>query len=400
MSGEPLFAPSVGAQSLWMRPPQPFVPGQHAPARRVPAELCLFAAAISADDTSRGRQRPGQGTRLRMVAARLATIILMLTCLCGCSFGLSPDSLDASTPSPERRDLPGHVYLLRGLIGDVFSLGMDDLAAKIQKRGVKASVHGVSAARFLADDIARKYRDDPALAPIMLIGHSTGGDEIIVMAERLKAANVPVALAVAFDPTPIAGAVPSNVDLFINLYQATNLIGGGRATPARGFRGRLVNVDLRERREIVHITLDKSPVIHALLTEKIVGIAEQAAERRDAARASRSEKIVQRRDAATSDIRPLTMKYVVPADARIELWDSATIEIVGNDDTLAGIAARTGAPAWAIAQINNLDENAPLESGRKLMIPRNSIAPARGVSEGSADTAIGAARVRASRSVR
>jgi hypothetical protein len=191
-----------------------------------------------------------------MTLGRCTGVLLLTLGLAGCGFGLSPDSLEAGRPAGERPELPGHVYLLRGLIGDVFSLGMDDLAAKIQRRGVKASVHGVSAARFLAENIIRTYRSDPSLAPIMLIGHSTGGDEIIAMAVKLKAANVPVALAVGFDPTPIASDVPSNVELFINLYQATNLIGGGRATPGPGFRGRLVNVDLRDRREIIHITLD------------------------------------------------------------------------------------------------------------------------------------------------
>ena len=34
----------------------------------------------------------------------------------------------------------GHVYLLRGLL-NIFSLGMDDLAAKIQAKGISASVH-------------------------------------------------------------------------------------------------------------------------------------------------------------------------------------------------------------------------------------------------------------------
>lgn len=335
-----------------------------------------------------------------MALSRVVTVFLLLTGLTACGFSFSPEGLGPSVPAAERRELPGHVYLVRGLIGDVFSLGMDDLAGKIQKRGVKASVHGVSAARFLADDIIKKYRDKSLLAPIVLIGHSTGGDEIIAMAEKLKNANVPVALAVGFDPTPIAGDVPSNVELFINLYQATNLIGGGRATPGPGFRGRLVNVDLRDRREIVHITLDKSPIIHELVTEKIVGIAERAAESQTAARAGPTKKETWPHAPQTAGIRPLVMKYVVPANERIELWDSAIAEIVTNEDTLDAIAARTGAPAWAIAQINNLGENASLQPGRKLLVPRSIYAPGLTRPESFPDAAIGAARIRPSSSIR
>ena len=73
----------------------------------------------------------------------------------------------------------------------------------------------------------------------MLLGHSSGGDVVIAIAERLKAANVPVALILGFDPTPIAGRIPSNVEMFINLYQATNLIGGGSACRLRIFAGGL-----------------------------------------------------------------------------------------------------------------------------------------------------------------
>jgi LysM repeat protein len=336
---------------------------------------------------------------LRRIFCRFSGLALLAFSLAGCGFGLSPDSLGVVS-SVERRELPGHVYLLRGLIGEVFSLGLYDLAAKIEKRGVKASVHGMVSAGSLADEIITNYRSDPSLAPIVLIGHSTGGDLIISMAERLKTANVPVALAIGFDPTPIAGDVPSNVELFINLYQATNIIGGGRATPGKGFRGRLINVDLRDRREIVHITLDKSPIIHGLLTEKIIGIAELAAEQRKVAAAAPSKKTQTRRETSGSEVRPLVMKYVVPAKERIELWDSAVSVIAGDGDTLESIASRTGAPAWALAQINTLGENETMQPGRKLLVPRSIYAPGHATSDGKPDTAIGAARVRASSSIR
>jgi len=70
----------------------------------------------------------------------------------------------------------------------------------------------------------------------MLLGHSSGADYIIAIAERLKEAGVPVALAFGFDPTRIADAVPANVDLFINLYQGANIIGGGEVQPGPDFR--------------------------------------------------------------------------------------------------------------------------------------------------------------------
>jgi hypothetical protein len=297
--------------------------------------------------------------------------------LTGCGNAISVDAFSAITRNTT--PLPGRVYLVRGLIGDIFSLGMDELAEKIQRRGITASVHGITAAGAIASEIIDKYRVDPA--PVMLIGHSSGGDVIIGIAERLKAAKVPVALAFGFDPTPIAGRIPSNVELFINLYQATNLIGGGTAAPETGFGGRLINIDLRERREILHITLDKSDVIHELVVNKILGVAEIEAAKRLAAKAppppsrGKQTKKASPPPPPPTYVTPLVMKYVVPSKERIEFWDSAIAVTVAADDTLATIAVRHSAPAWAIAQINKLGADVVLNPGRTLLIPRSSIAP-------------------------
>jgi hypothetical protein len=50
-----------------------------------------------------------------------------------------------------------HVYLLRGFL-NVFSLGMDELAAKIAQRGINASVHNHTAWTMLASEAAANYR--------------------------------------------------------------------------------------------------------------------------------------------------------------------------------------------------------------------------------------------------
>ena len=198
-----------------------------------------------------------------------ALVGLALTLLAGCSSAVIDQNTTAAPRAPTG-SIPGHVYLLRGLVGEVFSTGFYDLAERIRESGVDASVHSMYAPGNLAGEIIAKNRRAPE--PVVLIGHSSGADAAISIAQRLRAANIPVALMFGFDPTPIAGRVPDNVGVFINLYQKTNLIGGGEAVGANGFRGRIVNVDLRERREIIHITLDKSPVLHALVAGKIVAI--------------------------------------------------------------------------------------------------------------------------------
>ena len=323
---------------------------------------------------------------------RIISIGILAMALAGCGYGGAGGVLSFSASSRAQTDaLPGRVYLLRGLIGDVFSLGMDELAEKIERRGIKASVHGVSAAFYLADSITRDYRADPSIAPIVLIGHSTGGDAIISIAHRLKAAKVPVALAVGFDPTPVASAVPTNVDLFINLYQGTNLIGGATAKPEPGFRGRVINVDLRDRREIIHINLDKSDAIHDLLVRKIAGIAEAVAAGKanvttvatPTGTAARPKTKMARNAPPPPPVyvTPLVMRYVVPPRQTIELWDSAVQAIVEPGETIVAVAHRTGAPAWAIAQINKLGPDDLPRDGQTLLIPRNRFVSAQDLAQ-------------------
>lgn len=308
---------------------------------------------------------------------RIAIVITLASSVCGCSASNTLDALDGGAgagASGGNGKLPGHVYLMWGLAGEIFSRGLDGLAAKIEKAGVAASVHSMVEIGSITDTIIRNYKRDPSSAPVMLLGHSSGGDVVIAIAERLKAVNIPVALILGFDPTPIAGRIPSNVEMFINLYQATNLIGGASATPAADFRGRLINVDLREHREIVHITLDKSDVIHALVIDKVVGVAAAAAQRQALAMvAAPQPKAQQKKPPSASPqpyVLPLTMKYVVPAKEPILLFDSAISITAKSDDTPEAIALRTNTPRWVIEQVNKLSDDAPLQPGQRLLIPQ------------------------------
>jgi pimeloyl-ACP methyl ester carboxylesterase len=155
----------------------------------------------------------------------------------------------------------GHVYLLRGLL-NIFSLGMDDLAAKIQARGISASVHNHSEWQSIADDIAAKYKARQH-GPIVLVGHSLGADAVMFMAEYLGKKGVPVALVVPFDGTG-SFAASSNVSQVYNLTQRDYAY----MRKGAGFRGTLNNVDVSGQ-GYGHIDIDKSARLHALVLAKI-----------------------------------------------------------------------------------------------------------------------------------
>ena len=158
----------------------------------------------------------------------------------------------------------GHVYLLRGLL-NIFSLGMDDLAAKIQAKGISASVHNHSEWQALADDIAVKYKAGQH-GPVVLVGHSLGADAVMFMAEYLGKKGVPVALVVPFDGTG-SFAASSNVGQVINLTQRDY----AHMRKGAGFRGQLSNIDVSDQ-GYGHIDIDKSARLHTMVLSRIQAV--------------------------------------------------------------------------------------------------------------------------------
>jgi hypothetical protein len=65
------------------------------------------------------------------------------------------------------------------------------------------------------------------------------------------------------------------------------------------------------------------------------------------------------------------LRYVVPADAAIELWDSGMPIAAHRRDTLQTLAASHGVPLWSITQINHLSDDATLKPGQRVVIPRH-----------------------------
>jgi hypothetical protein len=159
-----------------------------------------------------------------------------------------------------------HAYLMRGLM-NVFSLGMDQLAVLIARRGIAASVHNHAEADAVVSRIAALYSAGDR-GPIILIGHSLGANAVMTMAQSLDRAGIPVALVVPFDGTD-SFAAPKNVACVLNITQSTfNYMRSGA-----GFHGELTNVNVRGEPGIDHFTIDKSPQLQALVMKSVLQAA-------------------------------------------------------------------------------------------------------------------------------
>jgi hypothetical protein len=181
-----------------------------------------------------------------MRAARGWFVLFVAACLLGFA---GPAAAQSKSPAPR-------VYLLRGL-ANVFSLGMDDLTAKLNARGIKATVHPYTdwqtLARYAVEQSAAG--GGKQMAPVIIIGHSLGADAAVYMANRVTELGAPVPLVVTFDPVTPTTASPK-IGKVVNYYQA-----GGSGKPVSG--PRVSNVDLTRSGELTHLNIDKSPTLHA-----------------------------------------------------------------------------------------------------------------------------------------
>ncbi|MGH6980516.1 MAG: LysM peptidoglycan-binding domain-containing protein, partial [Stellaceae bacterium] len=240
------------------------------------------------------------------------------------------------------------VYLFRGFAGIVFSRGMDALAERIEQAGFSATVNEAVVCTLIAKDAIRDYRANPA--PVVAIGHSVGAACAIAFAGMLGDENIPVSLVVTTDQNRIAGDVPKNVERYINIFQSTSVLGGRDVKPGKGFAGHYASYDLKEHQEISHLNIEKMTTIHEQVLSKIQALATTPAK-------------------GSSD--PVPIRFVVPADADLELWDSGTAIKIRRDDTLDTLAAQYHVPLWALVQVNPGADKAPLAAGRRLIVPQH-----------------------------
>jgi hypothetical protein len=263
----------------------------------------------------------------------------------------------ADIPPPPARPLGkeiaeprGRAYLFRGVAGLIYSRGMDRLSDRIRHAGVAASVQTYLLWRAAADQAIQDYRRDPE--PIVLIGHSMGGDSALAFAQRLNNENIPVSLLVTYDPTRIADDVPPNVERYINIFQSSNIMGGGNVVQASRFHGHYASFNLKDHSEIVHINIEKAESIQEQLVRKVAELSATPG-------------------TAQGEAVPLHLE--VPADAAIELWDSGLPVQAHDGDTLKSMAATYHVPLWSLAEINAISVRAPLSEGQRVVIPRHLV---------------------------
>jgi hypothetical protein len=179
----------------------------------------------------------------------------------------------ANATAPTAPASGAHVYLLRGVL-NIFSLGLDDIAAKLERQGIPVTVANFVSWSSLADQAAAEYKSGKTRT-IILVGHSSGATALPDMVARLGQLGVPVKLAIGLDSvfrTKLSG----NAERYINFYVANGA--GEPVTRTKDFRGALENVDVHTVPGVGHLSIDKNQIMQ----QKVISAIDAAVFRRPA----------------------------------------------------------------------------------------------------------------------
>ncbi len=149
-----------------------------------------------------------------------------------------------------------HVYLMRGLL-NVFSLGLDDIAAKLEAQGIPVTITNYLGWSAIADEAAADYRSGK-VRTIILVGHSSGATVLPDMVAKLDHLGAPVKLAIVLDSI-FRTSLSGRVGRYVNYY-----IGNGNGepvAPTRQLHGTLENVNVSNVPGVGHITIEKNEIM-------------------------------------------------------------------------------------------------------------------------------------------
>ena len=160
-----------------------------------------------------------------------------------------------------------HVYLLRGVL-NVFSLGLDQIAARLQQQGITVTIANYLSWPSLANEAAAEYKSGRT-KNIVLVGHSSGATALPDMVARLDQLGAPVKLAIGLDSV-FRTSLTGRVGRYINFYVANG--NGEPVARTKQFRGDLENVDVG-RIGVGHLTIDKNEIMQRKVISAIDAVA-------------------------------------------------------------------------------------------------------------------------------
>ena len=195
---------------------------------------------------------PGRGSWPRVHA--IAVLLLLLIGAIPAS--AAPNSVSAASTA--------HVYLLRGVL-NIFSLGLDDIAAQLRAQGIPVTVANFASWSSLADEAALAYKSG-RIKKIILVGHSSGATALPDMVAKLDQLGAPVTLAIGLDSvfrTKLSG----RVGRYVNFYIANG--NGEPVARTAQLQGKLENINVQDVPGVGHMSIEKNQIMQRKVISEI-----------------------------------------------------------------------------------------------------------------------------------
>jgi hypothetical protein len=195
----------------------------------------------------------GRASWRQLYAMAVALLLLLAT-------GASPTQARPSAPAAST----AHVYLLRGVL-NIFSLGLDDIAAQLRAQGIPVTVANFASWSSLADEAAAAYKSG-RIKTIVLVGHSSGATALPDMVAKLDQLGAPVKLAIGLDSvfrTKLSG----RVGRYVNFYIANG--NGEPVAPTGRFQGKLENINVQNVPGVGHMSIEKNKIMQRKVIAEI-----------------------------------------------------------------------------------------------------------------------------------
>jgi hypothetical protein len=189
----------------------------------------------------------------RLYAMAAAVLLLLAT-------GANPTQ---ARPSAQAAST-SHVYLLRGVL-NIFSFGLDDIAAQLRAQGIPVTVANFASWSSLADEAAAAYRSG-RIKTIVLVGHSSGATALPDMVAKLDKLGAPVTLAIGLDSvfrTKLSG----RVGRYVNFYIANG--NGEPVARTSQLQGKLENINVQNVPGVGHMSIEKNKVMQRKVIAEI-----------------------------------------------------------------------------------------------------------------------------------
>jgi len=194
----------------------------------------------------------GRASLPRLYALAMAALLLLPV---GASSALAaPNSASAASTA--------HVYLLRGVL-NIFSLGLDDIAAQLRAQGIPVTVANFASWSSLADEAATGYRSG-RIKTIILVGHSSGATALPDMVAKLDQLGAPVKLAIGLDSV-FRTRLSGRVGRYVNFYIANG--NGEPVAKTAQFQGKLENINVQNVPGVGHMSIEKNQIMQ----RKVIG---------------------------------------------------------------------------------------------------------------------------------